>query len=49
VLERGYAIVRDGGGRVVKNAADAPDGTELQIRLSTGELAARVTGSTAKT
>jgi exodeoxyribonuclease VII large subunit len=43
-LERGYAIVtRAGDGTVVSNAADAPPGTEIEARLASGTLAARVT------
>ena len=42
ILERGYAIVqRDGA--VVKSPEDAPAGSEIRVRLSRGELGARVT------
>ena len=41
ILERGYAIVEHNG-KIVKSPADAPKKSELQIRLSTGELKARV-------
>src|SRR5690606_27091669 len=41
VLERGYAIVRRPDGRVVRAAAEAPDGTLLSIRLAHDELRAR--------
>ena len=43
ILERGYAIVeRDG--KIVKSAKDAPEGSDLAIRLAEGSIAARVTG-----
>ena len=45
ILERGYAIVQDEAGRVVKDAAAAPPGIEVGIRLATGRLRARVTES----
>ena len=44
VLERGYAIVRRADGRVVRAAAEAPEGTALSIRLARDELHARVDG-----
>ena len=40
VLERGYAIVRRADGRIVREAADAPAGTKLRIRLRRDELGA---------
>jgi exodeoxyribonuclease VII large subunit len=43
ILERGYAIVRNESGTLVKSAADAPLGSEVQIRLAHGKLDARVT------
>ena len=43
VLERGYAIVRDTRGRVIKDAAEAPTGAGLRIRLHRGRLEADVT------
>ena len=42
VLERGYAVVRRGDGSVLRNAADAPPGTGVDIELAAGRLAARV-------
>ncbi|NLA09219.1 MAG: exodeoxyribonuclease VII large subunit, partial [Microbacteriaceae bacterium] len=45
-LERGYAIVHlvgDAGGAIVRDAADAPEGTELVIALARGSIAARAT------
>jgi exodeoxyribonuclease VII large subunit len=41
VLDRGYALVRDRYGKLVKQPADAPPGTELTIRLAQGEIEAR--------
>ena len=43
-LERGYAIVHlagDAGGAIVRDASDAPGGTELVIALARGSIAAR--------
>ncbi|HEY2019195.1 MAG TPA: exodeoxyribonuclease VII large subunit, partial [Bryobacteraceae bacterium] len=45
ILDRGYAIVSNPSG-IVKNAADAPPGTGIHVRLSKGSLEAVVeTGS----
>lgn len=44
-LERGYAIVFDAQGHVLRAAKDAPPGTLLRARLAEGELAARVVNS----
>jgi exodeoxyribonuclease VII large subunit len=41
-LERGYAIVFDREGHVLRDARDAPPGTPLRARLAEGELALRV-------
>jgi exodeoxyribonuclease VII large subunit len=41
LLKRGYAIVR-AGGRVVRDAADAPPGTVIEAELARGTLRARV-------
>ena len=46
ILERGYAIVQDQAGRVVKDARTAPMKTLLDVRLAKGSLRARVTRST---
>jgi exodeoxyribonuclease VII large subunit len=43
VLERGYAIVQDEAGHIVKQSASAPPGTAIKVRLAEGSLAARVT------
>ncbi len=40
VLERGYAIVQTADGRLVKQPADAPAGTALNIRLAQGQISA---------
>ena len=45
ILDRGYAIVeRDGPGerKIVKSPADAPVGSHVRVRLSVGELAAKI-------
>ena len=42
ILERGYALVTDAAGRIVKEPADAPVGSEIDVRLARGEIAARV-------
>jgi exodeoxyribonuclease VII large subunit len=41
-LERGYAIVFDSEGRVLRAAKDAPPGTVVRARLAEGELTACV-------
>ena len=43
VLERGYAVVRDEAGRIVKDAAGVATGAGLEILLAKGRLGARVT------
>jgi exodeoxyribonuclease VII large subunit len=45
VLDRGYAIVRNAEGRVIKDVAEAPPGTALHIRVAKGALAADVTAT----
>ncbi len=45
VLERGYAIVQDEHGRIVKDTRDAPVDSQLDVRLAKGRLSARVTRS----
>ena len=42
-LERGYAIVFDREGHVLRDAAQAPPGTSLRARLAEGELFLQVT------
>jgi exodeoxyribonuclease VII large subunit len=48
ILERGYAIVQDESGRVIKEAAAAPVKSTLDVRLASGRLRATVTQSTAQ-
>ncbi|MBD8879749.1 exodeoxyribonuclease VII large subunit [Rhodanobacter sp. 7MK24] len=43
-LERGYAILFDGDGRIVRAPDDVGEGEHLQARLATGELKLRVLG-----
>ncbi|HET6719458.1 MAG TPA: exodeoxyribonuclease VII large subunit [Rhodocyclaceae bacterium] len=42
VLARGYSIVTDGSGRIVKNAESVELGSEIGVRLASGYLRARV-------
>jgi exodeoxyribonuclease VII large subunit len=42
VLERGYAVVRDVDGRVVRAARAVAPGARLDVQLASGRLAARV-------
>lgn len=41
-LERGYAVVLGTGGSVVRSPAEAPPGTEVELRLHLGSVLARV-------
>ncbi len=43
ILERGYAIVTDEQGTIVKSADAVRDGTEIRVTLAAGKLAAKVT------
>ena len=43
ILSRGYAIVLNEGGTVVREAADAPVGSEIQVMVAKDSLKARVT------
>lgn len=45
VLERGYSIVEDAGGKLLRDAAEAPADSEIRVRLARGRLRARVTTS----
>ena len=45
ILERGYAVARDADGRVLKRTTQFPPGLAFRLRLSDGEVAARVAGS----
>lgn len=42
ILERGYALVTDAAGRIVKEPGDAPVGSEIDVRLARGQIAAQV-------
>jgi exodeoxyribonuclease VII large subunit len=42
ILDRGYAIVTNQSGGIVKQPADAPVDSGVRIRLAQGEIAARV-------
>jgi exodeoxyribonuclease VII large subunit len=42
ILERGYAIVTNTDGLIVKQPADAPVDSQVDIRLAQGKIAARV-------
>lgn len=43
ILDRGYAIVTNGQGRIVKAPAEAPPGSQIAVRLADGSLRADVT------
>jgi exodeoxyribonuclease VII large subunit len=43
ILDRGYAIVTNDAGRLVKEPDEAPLGSEIQVRLAKGRIAAEVT------
>ncbi|MGH7530867.1 MAG: exodeoxyribonuclease VII large subunit, partial [Gemmatimonadales bacterium] len=42
VLARGYAVARDADGRVLKRVEQLPEGKEFRLRVSDGEVDARV-------
>jgi exodeoxyribonuclease VII large subunit len=42
VLARGYAVARDEKGRILKRVAQLPSGKDFQLRVSDGEVNARV-------
>ena len=42
ILDRGYAIVTNEAGNIVKEPGDAPVGSEIAVRLAKGEIAAEV-------
>jgi exodeoxyribonuclease VII large subunit len=44
ILERGYAIVTNQNGEIVKQPTDAPAESKVDIRLGQGKIAARVLG-----
>ena len=41
VLDRGYAVARDEGGRVLRRVADFPAGRAFHLRVTDGDVAAR--------
>ena len=43
ILDRGYAIVTNDAGNIVKDPDEAPVGSEIQVRLAKGKIAAEVT------
>jgi exodeoxyribonuclease VII large subunit len=44
-LERGYAIVQNERGEILRDAADAPTGALIEARLAKGRIRAKVQGS----
>jgi exodeoxyribonuclease VII large subunit len=42
ILDRGYAIVANAEGRIVKEPAQAPPGSAIEVRLARGRIAAQV-------
>jgi exodeoxyribonuclease VII large subunit len=44
VLGRGFAVARDGSGRVLRRTADLPAGTRFRLRVVDGEVRALVEG-----
>ena len=42
ILNRGYSITRDAEGKVARDAANVPPGSEISVRLARGELGATV-------
>jgi len=42
VLARGYAVARDDDGKVLKRVAQLPSGKEFRLRVTDGEVDARV-------
>jgi exodeoxyribonuclease VII large subunit len=45
ILNRGYALVFDGQGQLVKDAAELKAGEEVSARLARGRMRARVTAT----
>ena len=42
ILERGYALVFDGSGQLIKDAAQVKTGDEISARVARGEIRATV-------
>ena len=49
LLERGYTLTLDAGGRLVRRAADVTPGQRLRTRFADGEVASTVRGPRPKT
>lgn len=45
ILERGYALVFDAGGKLIKDAAQVNTGDEIAARVAKGEIRATVSGT----
>ena len=45
ILDRGYAIVTNESGQIVNASVQAPAGSEINVRLASGRLEAKVTKS----
>jgi exodeoxyribonuclease VII large subunit len=45
VLERGYSVARDPGGRVLRRRVDFPPGHSFNLRVTDGDIPARVEGA----
>jgi exodeoxyribonuclease VII large subunit len=43
VLERGFSLTRTTDGKIIRDATDAPVGTQVETRLAHGSLASQVT------
>jgi exodeoxyribonuclease VII large subunit len=48
VLQRGYALLRDGSGRTLRSAADIAAGQRLDIEMADGRVDAQVLGSSTR-
>jgi exodeoxyribonuclease VII large subunit len=46
ILERGYALIFDSSGKLVKNSAQVEAGDQISARLAHGSLTAKVEKST---
>ena len=46
VLDRGYAMATQKEGKALRSVNDVKVGDEVKLRLSDGELSARILGST---
>jgi exodeoxyribonuclease VII large subunit len=48
ILERGYALVFDAKGKLIKDATQVSTGDEIRARLHRGEIRAKVEGTDGK-